>query len=99
MTSPLNAPVLFRVAPNGRLGMVAATPGRWITVTGIQQEGLSVQFEAAPCVTVNHNFGRVPTVVVRNLGGTVVDADVQHTSANQFRVYFDVPTKGIVEAS
>jgi hypothetical protein len=54
-------------------------------------------FEAAPVWIVNHNLGRHPhTWAVENLAAIEIDVLVQHVTPNQSRVYFDLPTAGVV---
>lgn len=44
---------------------------------------------------VNHNLGRsYPIVAVCELTGAVLNAEVEHQSANQVRIRFTVPTTG-----
>lgn len=54
-------------------------------------------FDAAPVWIVNHNFGRHPhTWAVESAGAVEIDVAVQHVTANQSRVYFDLPVSGVV---
>jgi hypothetical protein len=53
-----------------------------------------VQSPASALWTVNHNLGYNPIVEVSDSGGTVVWANIVHTSVNQFTVTFDTPTAG-----
>lgn len=46
--------------------------------------------------TVNHLRGYQPLVSIYNTGSVEVDAKVVHSNANQFIVYFVVPTAGFV---
>lgn len=48
---------------------------------------------------VNHNFGIYPSVEVFTSGGAKVLADYLNVSANQLRVYFAVPSTGLVRCS
>jgi hypothetical protein len=96
----ITGPSLFRVLPNRQLVGVMPTPNRWIWVSGVAVEGVSVPFAAASVVTVNHNLGRQPSAVsVRTSGGLVAEAQVLHVSANQLQIFFDVPLAGVVEVS
>lgn len=54
-------------------------------------------FGAAPVWIVNHNLGRHPhTWAVESTGSVEIDVHVQHVTANQSRVYFDLPIAGVV---
>lgn len=54
-------------------------------------------FDAAPVWIVNHNLGRHPyTWAVETLANVEIDVVVQHVTANQSRVYFDLPVAGVV---
>ena len=57
------------------------------------------QLSAAGSWTVNHNLGYRPGVSVTTLGGMLMLAEVLHTSANQFIVYFDEPVTGLAICS
>lgn len=48
---------------------------------------------------VNHNLGRYPVIAVLSIGLMKVMADVAHMSANQARVYFAQPHKGLAQCS
>lgn len=48
-----------------------------------------IQSVASTVWTVNHNLGFVPSVSVQSAGGVEVEASIQHTSNNQFLVYFE----------
>lgn len=43
---------------------------------------------------INHNLGFEPDVIVKDLGGNVVQAQLLHTSLNQVITYFNVPQAG-----
>lgn len=73
--------------------------GTWVLVAhGVASVGFSQTFGAAPVWVVNHNLGRQPSsTLVRNAGGSEIEASVLHVSINQLNVYFDAPTPGSVE--
>lgn len=54
------------------------------------------QLSAATEWIVNHNLGRKPGSEVLSFGGQKVGALVLHFSANQLRVYFNLPQVGEV---
>lgn len=55
------------------------------------------QTSPATSWTVNHNFGYRPSgISVISVGGQVVNADITHTSVNQFIVSFSMPYSGMV---
>ncbi len=73
-------------------------PHQWVLVDGEIRLRYTASFPAAPVWVVNHNMGFQPTSVqVRSDGGAVLDAQIQHQSLNQLRVYFDVPVSGAVD--
>lgn len=43
---------------------------------------------------INHNLGFRPAVEIIDAGGNEVDAEVQHISVNQARVYFNAAIAG-----
>lgn len=45
---------------------------------------------------VNHNLGFTPNCEIRGINGNVVDAEIQHISENQLRVFFAVPQRGSI---
>ncbi len=90
---------LFKVAPGG-LASIRPRTGGWVLIRGGLEEGVTTEFTAQPLWILNHNLGRYPSKVsIRNTGGTLCDADIRHVSVNQLRVYFDVPTAGVLEVS
>lgn len=48
---------------------------------------------------VNHNLGNRPNIAVYTVGGMQVIAEVQHSSTNQARIYFDQPIAGFAICS
>lgn len=55
-------------------------------------------FTSALTWTVNHNLGREPFVNVLSTGGSELLAEIQHTSVNQFIVYFSSAQAGRIRA-
>ena len=53
-----------------------------------------VQLVAEAIWTVNHNLGMRPAVTILDSGGTEVEADVMHMSANQLVIRFAIPISG-----
>lgn len=64
----------------------ARTPKRFVYLQTV---------EAAQWI-VNHNLGVNPNCEVRGIAGNVVDAEIQHFTENQLRVYFAVPQRGSI---
>lgn len=58
--------------------------------------GQTYDFAQANNWTLNHNLGRQPFVTLLSVGGAQIEADVVHTSLNQFVVYFAAPQAGRV---
>jgi hypothetical protein len=52
------------------------------------------QAEAATTWTVNHNLGVKPIVAIYSTGSVEVEAQVTHTSTNQFTVSFSTALAG-----
>lgn len=58
--------------------------------------GFEQSFAAASSWLVNHNLGRLPIVTLLRTGDAEIEAEVVHTSLNQFVVYFALPVAGRV---
>ncbi len=92
----------FERGPTGETGPVGPTgPAGDMGPAGPQGPNGSAAytetFDAAPVWIVNHNLGRVPhTWAVLTLSNIELDVAVQHVTANQSRVYFDLPVAGVV---
>ena len=93
------APIHVQVAPstlNLKLAAEQGPPGP----RGLPGSGAAVAFEqvfaASTSWVVNHNLGAYPIVTLLTTGGAEIEAELVHTSVDQFVVYFVTPLAGRV---
>lgn len=93
--SAANAGFLYDAQDVQRIYLSTGTVWVEISISASTHEFVFTQGAPATGWVVNHNLGRFPSAVqVRDTGGTVFLAPIQHNSVNQLTVTFGRPTAG-----
>lgn len=92
-------------APSGPIVTQMPTPGVEIFTSGVIVSSQAAVYQHTQSIssavwTVNHNLGGKPSsIMILNTGGQEIEADIIHTSDNQFVITFTTPQTGLVRVS
>lgn len=96
---------LVENAPDDPTVIQMPTPGVEIFTSGVIISSSAAVYQHTQSIssdvwTVNHNLGAKPSsIMILNTGGREIEADIIHTSDNQFVITFSTPQTGLVRVS
>lgn len=83
------------VIPNEQIELIISPLGTQ-GLSGDSSQPITIDFTGQTVIPVNHNRGYKPFVLVVNVSGDILDANVKHLSFNSFNIEFNQPQSGSI---